>query len=380
MERVVFVTRTLDAESIHGHKINTSSGLFELGLLGSLSERVDLRVIHLGANCGKLTDIGLFKYKSINYKSVFGPLILAKEICSNNTTAKLNLLTTGYYPIEIFVILMASKVIRCKSFSYVYDTHRQATEKMHFVKKILANAYFQIGFYLVKKTSGLLVINDSFIKKLSIKTPYLKTNIGVISDSIGDKFCENEKCFVSSDDKKIILFAGTINVENGVDLLIGFVRSNMQLDFELHFYGDGDCVPLIQDLARRDSRVKYLGRVSDEVLQRRLRMAGILINLRDPCSITKDYSFPSKLINFMATGTPVVSNRFPGLGKEFDDCIYVFDSYDEKSFLKTMVPLLRGALSRSVGVAARDFVKKNNDWSEISRQVVVFMSSGELVK
>ena len=372
MKRVVFITRSINSEAINGRGVNTSSAFFELGLIRAMNEMADLRVIHLGGNEKKTTFDDIFEYQSINFKTAFGFVKLGIEIIREKKYSNVSILTTGYYPLQVIAILFAAKVINAKTFSYVYDTHRQATSKMTFIKKFFANIYFEIGFMFVKMFTGLLVLNDSFIKKRSITTRYLKTKVGICLNENKKKYFVKNRC--RNDKKKIVVFAGTINVENGIDLIIPFVKKNKQKNFELHVYGDGDCVSKINELSAFDSRVKYFGRVTDEVLQERLRFADILLNLRNPCGISVDYSFPSKLINFMATGIPVVTNRFPGLNHEYDNCLYFFDYYNEKSFTETMFFLLESELSEIVSLSAFNFVKKNNDWKKISKEVLNFIS------
>ena len=109
-------------------------------------------------------EIGELNFSSINYKSVFGFFRLAKEIVNRNKSGQIKILTTGYYPVEIGVVVMISKILNIKSFCYIYDTHRQAISKMSFIKKELADIYFKLGLFFAKKSSGLLVLNDSFIK------------------------------------------------------------------------------------------------------------------------------------------------------------------------------------------------------------------------
>lgn len=373
MSQIIFITKSLDIKCITENFLDTSSRAFEYGLVGMLNKENDLRIIHLGSKNIKMEKIKEFNFCSINYKSIFGFFRLAKEIYANRNLSDLKILTTGYYPIEIGVVIILSRIFGFKSFGYVYDTHRQVTVKMPLVKRILANIYFCFGFYWVKKSSGLFVLNDSFIKKDLIDTPYLKTKIGVNYWSNWPESDQVKSAYFLNRDKKIIVFAGTINSENGVSLLIDFVKNNKNIEFELQFYGSGEDVSNVQELSKVDARVKYFGRISEELLQERLAAADFLINLRDPAGVSIDYSFPSKLINFMSTGTPVISNIFPGLDDCYLNYLYLIDGYNIQSVSEKIIFLLKNNLDRDFGISAKKFVIKKNNWNVISEQLIEFM-------
>ena len=172
---------------------------------------------------------------------------------------------------------------------------------------------------------------------------------------------------------KTLVFAGTINPENGANILIEFVRQNTKVKFELHFYGDGESTSAIQALAEVDDRVKYFGRVSESELQEKLQCADLLISLRDPDGSSKNYSFPSKLINFMATGVPVISNRFHGLDDSYFEYLYIVENFDASSVAKKLLSILEIGKDMKLGDAARQFVRRENSWDQIADQLIEFM-------
>lgn len=367
MNKIIFITKSLDINCIDGCSIDSSSALFERGIVDALNRRINVNVIYLGVSDFDCVSVGGVSFFSINYKSVFGVILLIRKIFIIGGYG-FNILTTGYYPLETIVVVFLSKIMGGRSFFYIYDTHRQASNKMPMVKKFLVNIYFAIGFYFVQKSSGLFVLNDSFIKKKAIKIPFLKTKVGV-------EFNFRElKSRCSCKNKIIFIFAGTINSENGVDLLINFLSRNKSIEFELHFYGSGDKLFVVQNLELIDNRVKCFGRIPDNLLQEKLENADFLINLRDPCGVSVDYSFPSKLIKFMATGTPVISNKFPGLDESYEKHLYVIDAYTEKALSEMIDNLLKINSSRIFGIAAKKFISKENNWSKISEDVIKFMS------
>lgn len=352
---------------------DTSSAVFEYGLVKALNKICDLHIINLSSNNLKAEKIKQFSFSSIKYNSLLGFFRLAIEILRNKNINDFNILTTGYYPFEIGTVVMLSRALGGKSFCYIYDTHYKATSVMPFIKKLMANFYFFIGFSFAKKSSGLLVLNESFIKKYSINTPYLKTRVGVNCDVDGVELNGNKAGTSSNINKKIIIFAGTINSENGARLLTDFLNQNKFVQFEMHFYGDGEDADIVRELEKIDNRVKYFGRIPEKLLKLRLLEADFLINLRDPNGHSVDYSFPSKLISFMSTGTPVISNNFPGLDSCYFGYLHLIDEYSVDSLSKKIINLLENVPDKNIGLAAKSFVCKQNNWDEVSKNIIEFM-------
>ena len=93
-------------------------------------------------------------------------------------------------------------------------------------------------------------------------------------------------------------------------------------NYELWLFGDGDYVEEIKKYAEIDKRIKFYGRVSrDEVLKFE-KKAHLLVNVRSDREEYTKYSFPSKTMEYMLSGTPVLTSRLPGIPDEYYDCLY----------------------------------------------------------
>lgn len=73
----------------------------------------------------------------------------------------------------------------------------------------------------------------------------------------------------------------------------------------------------VNDCQKKDGRVRSLGFLDQTSLRSaQMNAIGLLIT-RDPNEDYVRYSFPSKLIEYMATGTPVITTRLPGIPEEY---------------------------------------------------------------
>jgi len=371
--RFFFLSRSLDPLTVSQNKIDTSSKKFELGFVKALSKKCDLEVVYIGKainseNVNKIDkDIS---YQCINHYSIFGSISLLKHITNKDCYLNNIVITSAYYPLLSFILLI-SRLFGVSVFSYIYDTHKSATANMKQVKKTFVNLYFSLGFEMAKKFNGLFVLNNTFIKKMRIVTPYLKTRIGIDIDT--NNFDNKFKVDISRNEHKIICFAGTLNDDNGVKILLETFKKNRNINYELHFYGYGNLEKDIVTLAKYDARIKFFGNTSQDILQKKLMEADYLINLRDPNALSSDYAFPSKFIDYLATGTPVISNYFPAMDEVYKSCIIPIASFSVDSILESLVELERMKLLPFSKNKVREILERKNNWDSIVDDILLFI-------
>jgi len=113
-----------------------------------------------------------------------------------------------------------------------------------------------------------------------------------------------------------IVYAGGLMAEYGV-LNLARAVSESDMDVTLELYGRGDAAEELSELSRRDDRIGIPVLLEPTELARRYRGARALIQPRQPDQDFVRYSFPSKLIEYMSTGVPVVSTRLPSIPSDY---------------------------------------------------------------
>lgn len=131
--------------------------------------------------------------------------------------------------------------------------------------------------------------------------------------------------------QKVVLYAGGIKKEYGVLELVKLFKKIDSNEWRLDIYGDGPDLIQIQELAKECNNIRVYGMVSNEDVLKAQREARILINPRRNQIFTK-YSFPSKLLEYMSSGTPVLSYELDGIPAEYLQ--YFFHIPDKKDGLE----------------------------------------------
>jgi glycosyltransferase involved in cell wall biosynthesis len=108
-------------------------------------------------------------------------------------------------------------------------------------------------------------------------------------------------------------YAGGHSEEYGAaDLVRAFVKiSDPRMRLEI--FGSGPLTPWVRDQAQSDSRIRVHNFVERAELLRSLQQCDLLVNPRRLDSQAAAYSFPSKLLEYMALGVPTVSTPLPSI-------------------------------------------------------------------
>jgi glycosyltransferase involved in cell wall biosynthesis len=94
-------------------------------------------------------------------------------------------------------------------------------------------------------------------------------------------------------------------------------------------------------MTAESDRVTDLGMVTEGELERLAFSADVLVNPRPVRSDDSCMNFPSKVLDYMSYGRPIVSTRAPGLGPTFDDLL-VFSEGDEPGKLAQAIDRVLG--------------------------------------
>ena len=166
------------------------------------------------------------------------------------------------------------------------------------------------------------------------------------------------------DTPRVVMYAGGIHKEYGIELL---VKSFISADIKgtvLKIYGDGNYRNELMDISSRHDNVKYCGCVPNSIIVSEQLRATLLVNPRLSHETYVRYSFPSKTLESMASGTPLLTTRLPCIPKDYNDYIYFFDEENEESFKETLIQVLNNSKNElhNKGMLAKEFVlqKKNN--------------------
>jgi glycosyltransferase involved in cell wall biosynthesis len=213
-----------------------------------------------------------------------------------------------------------------------------------------------------KSTSEMLTQYDSYVLLTEAMTdvvnpenkPYIVVEGMVDSDMEGSENSLQEKY-----SSRVVIYAGALFEKYGVlNLVEGFIRADVP-DCELWLYGNGEMEDYLNNL--KNDNVKYFGVVpNNEVVEHEIK-ATLLVNPRPSTEEFTKYSFPSKNMEYMMSGTPVLTCKLPGMPHEYLDYVYIAEDESADGFSEALKDILSKDSSElhDVGIKAKEFVTNN---------------------
>lgn len=178
---------------------------------------------------------------------------------------------------------------------------------------------------------------------------------------------------------RVCMYAGGVSKQYGLENLVkGFQKANLP-DARLEIYGPGDYVQELSRIAAEDSRIFYGGMLLNAEIVEREMAATLLVNPRPTNEEYVKYSFPSKTMEYMSTGTPVLTTVLPGMPKEYHPYVYLLEEETADAIAEKLGQIF--ALSAEElfekGMKAREFIlKEKNNVKQAGKILAILEKDG----
>lgn len=291
-----------------------------------------------------------------------------------NPKEKKVIITYNSFPYISIPTVLVSKIFKIKKVCIFADPPIDASKRSMVIR---IAKYFERKSTEknIKKFDGIIALNKEAVEKYSPNIKYVLIDGGFdINDKPHNK-PGGQWIGYSSGDVIDILFSGGLYEYNGLSNLINAFKSIKNNEMRLTIYGEGPLKEVIKKSTQEDSRIIYKGNVSNDEMLVIQQNAGILINPRpidEPMSL---YTFPSKIIEYMLSGTPVITTKLNGLTPDYLQNVFVIENNSILEITKGIefvVGLDREQLINKA-IKARDFIIKNKTWDIQSKKIYDFI-------
>lgn len=184
----------------------------------------------------------------------------------------------------------------------------------------------------------------------------------------------DEGMFAGLDDvpkaeKKTVMYAGRLTEDFNIQALVdGFMQTAG--DYQLWLFGSGDMVDYIRACEQKDPRITYFGKVERTMLLEHMKKAHLLISVKAPSSDHSNYAFPSKIMEYMTSGTAVASTMVGGIPDEYFDYIVPVEGNSAADIGQVLerTLALSGAELQRMGEKSREYaVREKNYLNQTAR-------------
>ena len=239
-------------------------------------------------------------------------------------------------------------------------------------------------FYLALKKIDSIFINRSmksvdsfvFLSKYMVDYCAAENKQWVVIEGVYNDSHDNKRTVKAVAEEKIILYTGTLALRYGVlNLLEAFSRIKDE-NYRLWICGKGEGENEIKKRSQKDSRIKYFGQVLTDVVRRMQTEATVLINPRTNEGEYTKYSFPSKIIEYFASGTPTIMYKLNGIPEDYFDYCFTIDGETVDDLKKTIIKVceMNNETLEAVGEKAQNFITEKKNAKFQSQKIIQMLS------
>lgn len=176
-------------------------------------------------------------------------------------------------------------------------------------------------------------------------------------------------------DKKSILYTGTLNKQFGILTLLEAFSLIEDPEAELWICGGGDSKAAVEAAVAQDSRIKFFGFVSKDTVRELQQKAFMLINPRQNDGEYTKYSFPSKTMEYMLSGKPVLMYRLSGIPAEYDPYLFYIEGNSAEDMKNAILKIFEadGAQLAKQAEAAVRFVAQQKNPAVQAKKIIDLM-------
>lgn len=174
---------------------------------------------------------------------------------------------------------------------------------------------------------------------------------------------------------RTIVYAGGIHERYGLKMLAeGFLKANIK-DTKLLYYGSGPYVEEFISLCKKHPNMEYCGVAPNNIVVAAELKASLLVNPRFSHEEFTKYSFPSKNMEYMASGTPLLTTNLPGMPKEYHSYVYLFKEETINGYADALSSVLSHSEEelKEFGYKASQFVLLNKNNIQQGKRILTFI-------
>lgn len=273
--------------------------------------------------------------------------------------------------------IMACKLTGIKVLAIVTDLPGLMVVNTLNAQPLKLKIYNEITSKILSNFDGYILLTEQMNEIVNPRRkPYMiMEGLVNIDLKLSDNSLENKQSV------RILIYAGGLFEKYGIKKLIDSFMLIEGKDLRLHIYGSGEMVKNMAVYMNLDSRIAYKGNVPNQIVVDDLQTATLLINPRPSNEELSKYSFPSKNMEYMASGTPLVTTLLPGMPEAYFPYVYLFNDESVNGMRRTLEFLLSKTKEElhEFGNKSKEFVLnyKNNEIQ--GHRLLKFLNQHQLI-
>jgi len=248
---------------------------------------------------------------------------------------------------------------------------------------LLRRMEFHIAVASLRRVDAIVPVTRNIVADFAAGLPFLFLDGGVVDDMLAPlpapalpkPLGGADATRATDSDAFVVLYAGSLNDMAGVPFLLKAFERIDHPRFRLWITGAGELEGVVREAAALDTRIRYFGMLPRADLLARYAAADVLVNPNSTTLLTARYVFPSKLLEYLASGRPVITTATPEIAAGYGALCTVLDREEPQALADAILRVAATpvAVRLAHAAAARGAVIERFAWSRQGRRLVQFL-------
>jgi glycosyltransferase involved in cell wall biosynthesis len=272
-------------------------------------------------------------------------------------------------PHGLFTVL-AARILRTKVFAVIADLPVPGHGIIPRTPMRCLDYFLQVKS--LPRFDGLIVLTRSIARDFAPQVPFIHMEGAVDPQKMALlDGCSEQK----HSPQFVVMYAGVLSEFDGIPLLLNAFSLLEGHHYRLLIVGKGPQRTRVEQAVKNDSRISYLGFLPHEQVVGLYRQADLLVNPRPSPHLSTRYVFPSKLIEYLATGKPVITTATADVVEEYGSFVFLLRDETPKGLadLICQVAALQETERLASGETARRYVLNHKTWDVQGQRVADFI-------
>lgn len=237
------------------------------------------------------------------------------------------------------------------------------------IYRVLKTVDWKLMLLLSKNIDSFILLTEAMKDKINVADrPYM----------ISEGICEIDTTnYNNRIEKNSFTYTGTLDKEFGILDLIRNFLAVAKNDWVLNIAGGGNAKKEVEDISCKDKRIHYCGILTNAETKELQRSSRILINPRSSDEEFTKYSFPSKTMEYLKAGRPVIMHKLPGIPSEYDSYITYFENTSDEAIQKGLLTIMEKTDDElnEIGKKGKLFVEREKNSAIQGKRITDFLMS-----
>ena len=296
-----------------------------------------------------------------------------QKIIRSNPNEKINILVYDLHlPLVKAIVRMKKKfpwINTCAVLPDIPDTMIHVVFGEHPSKA--ARYYTQAKMNMINSFDCYVFVTELMKEKVDVRSkPYT-----VVEGIYDERFPVSESAGETG--KSVILYSGALREAYGVKRLAELIAGMNDPQYELWLCGGGELSGYLTEMAQKHQNIRYFGYLTSDKIHELQQQATVLINPRKNDAEYTKYSFPSKTMEYLASGKPVIGYLLDGYPQEYVSFINCPEDESDKALIEKIVEVcsLPKEIRQERGRESREFILNQKNPKAQCEKIIKMLES-----